>query len=587
MPLDAICLAAVRKELAESITGLRIDKVAQPQRDIVILTLRGGGVPSRLLISAGSGDARAHLTEYRFENPASPPMFCMLLRKHIGGARIVDIKQPRAERVLQLCLESPDAFGAVTEKSLILEFIGSFSNIILTGDDGIIIDCLRRVGGEFSSKDRRAVLPGLLYRLPPAQEGKHDPLSVSSEKWRELFGAWNGAAADKWLISVFTAMSPLICRELSWRAYGETDAGAAAIKDGGAALMREFLELMENVKAGAFEPWSVSPPGEAPRDFSYTMIRQYEGHYDSARNESFSAMLDGFYSRKAQAQSIRRQSAVTIKTVKNARDRIARKLAAQSEELKKTEERDKLRQCGDIITANIHLMKKGQSFLQAQDFYADEGKMRKIPLDPLKTPQQNAEKYYKEYTKAKNAEKFLTEQIRIGENELIYLESVLEDLALSEGERDLLEIRRELTQTGYLKAQKKGREKAIESAPMRFESSAGVQILAGKNNTQNEKLTLKTASKTDVWLHVQKEHGCHVVILCGGAQPDDLTLSEAAAIAAYYSSARCAGKAPVDYTQIKYVKKPAGSRPGRVIYTDYETIIARPDEELMMRLRRG
>jgi len=586
VPLDALCLAAVREELSGQITGLKIDKVQQPERDVVILSLRGFGEPKRLLLSVGSGDKRVHLTEHRFENPAAPPMFCMLLRKHITGARIVSVKQPPAERLIELELEAPDAIGVFSEKRLIIELIGRLSNIILTDDDGVIIDCLRRVGGEIS--DKRAVLPGLIYRNPPVQEGKLDPLMVSLESWQESFDSQDAnGTAEKWLTSAFSAMSPLICREITWRAYGNSLCRIDEIKDSGASLSREFFALIDAARSSRFEPWSISNDDDSPRDFSFTRIMQFETALSVRREDSFSAMLDGFYTRAALLSRLRQRSSDMSKTVKNAHARILRKLAAQRSDILKTSDRNLFRECGDIITANIHLMEKGQKLLTASDFFADDGTEREITLDPRKTPQQNAAMYYKSYTKAKNAQKFLTEQIKQGENELEYIESVINEIALAEGESDLVDIRRELTQTGYIKAQKQTKEKVKESQPMRFESSAGMLILAGRNNVQNDKLTLKTASKSDVWLHAHKINGAHVIISCNGSEPDEATLREAAAIAAYYSAGRSGGKVPIDLTLVRFVKKPAGARPGMVIYTDQKTIVGTPDAELVERLRRA
>ena len=585
MPLDAICLAAVREELSGSIAGLKIEKVQQPERDIIILALRGAGLQRRLLLSAGTGDARIHLTEYQFENPVSPPMFCMLLRKHLTGARIISVDQPPAERVIELALSAPDALGVLSEKHLIIELIGRASNIILTDNTGIIIDCLRRTGGELEGK--RPVLPGLLYRPPPAQEGKLNPLTATVGEWDDLFGHTIERTTDKWLQSVFTALSPLICRELAWRAYGETDFPMNKIRDNGEALKREFFALMDKVNKGDFEPWSITDENSAPRDFSYTMIKQYVDAFVMSREDSFSKLLDNHFSRSALQERIRQRAAAMTKTVRTTRDRLVRKLAVQSEELKKTGEREVLRQCGDIITSNIHLMEMGRNELVAHDFFSETGGTRSIKLDPQKTPQQNAARYYKEYTKAKNAERFLTEQITLSENELMYLESVLEEIKLAEGENDLSSIRSELEQTGYLRSHKKAEKKHKESAPMSFISSTGDRILAGRNNTQNDQLTLKTAQKSDIWLHVQKLHGAHVIITCNGEQPDETSLVEAAVVAAYYSSARGGGKAAVDYTFVRHVKKRPGGRPGMVVYTDYKTIIAAPDEQLVNRLRRS
>jgi len=628
MPLDALFLSAAAQELTARITGLKVDKVYQPERDVLVFKLRGGAGDCRLLFSAGAGDYRLHLTESRLENPASPPMFCMLLRKYLTGARITGTRQPPAERILELVFDAWDDSGACHERNLIFELTGRSSNAVLTDSDGKIIDCLRRTGSETEGK--RVLFPGATYESPPPQEGKLAPLDVlraeSINAWQELFdsninsnkdtnkysnnSSNNGAiTADKWLLSTFRGLSPLICREISWRAYGRVDHRIGDIEDGGAALRRELFALLEQAGAGNAEPWVISDADGAPRDFSFTRIMQYEGALDVRRENGFSAMLDGYYTRAAQMQRVRQRASATTKTVKNARDRVLRKLAAQREELELTGLRDSHRECGDIIMANMHQMKKGQSMLLAPDFYTEGGGTREIQLDPLKTPQQNAAKYYKEYTKAKNAERFLSELILAGENELEYLESVLGEIGLAEGEKDLSEIRRELVSTGYIKAQQMGKEKTKgttrgntkgntkgnakgktkdktkEQAPLRFASSTGVPISVGRNNLQNDKLTFKTAFKSDVWLHTQKIHGAHVIISCGGAAPDGATLSEAASIAAYYSAARGGGKAPVDYALVKHVKKAPGGRPGMVLYTDYKTIAATPDEELVNSLK--
>ena len=579
MALDAICLAAVSKELRGRITGMKIDKVQQPERDLIVLSLHGGNMTQcRLLISSGTGDARIHLTDFRFDNPASPPMFCMLLRKHLIGARIIDITQQPAERVLKLTLEIPYPVSGVSEMCIIVELIGRMANTVLTGGDGTIIGALRQFGGELS--DKRSILPGQPYDPPPAQQGKLDPYSVTAEKWNEMFIGAGGQAIDKWLLSNFTALSPLICRELSWRAYGRTDTIINEISDGGAALWAVFYTLMGQAISEKFEPWMLTDADNTTKDFSYTCIMQYENVLNARKCDSFSAMLDDYYTRTAKQASLNQKAAAMTRTVKNAQDKLIRKLSLQRSEFEKTAGREWYRECGDIIKANLHLMKKGHSILTANDFYSEEGNMREIPLDPRKTPQQNAEKYYKDYSKAKNAEKFLSEQIRLNENELEYLNSVLQEIESADDEHGMNEIRSELMQTGYIRFQKSGKEKPVESEPMRFESSTGMRITAGKNNAQNDRLTLKTAGKSDIWLHAQKRHGAHVIISCGASPPDEATLYEAASIAAYYSSARNEGKVPVDYTIVKKVKKPPGGRPGMVIYTDYKTIIATPDNKV-------
>jgi predicted ribosome quality control (RQC) complex YloA/Tae2 family protein len=522
----------------------------------------------------------------------------MLLRKHLTGAKIFDLFQPTAERVLIFKFETLDALGVKSEKRLIVELIGRQSNVILCDSDGLIIDCLRRVGGELN--DKRSVLPGLIYRSPPAQEGKRNPLDMTEDGFNELLKqvmCLGSLTIEKWLISTFTAFSPLICREVSRRAYGDVDFRINNITDNGDALCREFISLINKVNAGVFEPWLIFSVDCKPYDFSFTLIKQYEEKYVSELTEGFSYMLDEFFTRSAQENRISQRSLSTLKSMTTARDRLVRKLAAQRMELIDTSKRDYFRECGDIISANLHLIKKGQQLLVAEDFYLESGGVREIKLDPLKTPQQNAAKYYKTYTKSKNAQKYLDEQIKSGERELEYIKSVIEQIRRIENEHDLEEVRNELTQTGYLKKQKqhqkqlkskpqKARSSFKESAPHSFVSSSEMRIFAGKNNIQNDRLTLKSASKYDIWLHAQKIHGAHVIISCAGAFPDETTLQEAASIAAYYSAAREDTKVPIDYTYVKNVKKPPGGRPGMVIYNDYNTILANPDEGVVRRLSR-
>jgi predicted ribosome quality control (RQC) complex YloA/Tae2 family protein len=590
MPLDAVCLAALKNELSGQITGLKIDKVQQPEQDELLLTLRGFGAALRLLISAGTGDARLHLTEFSFENPANPPMFCMLLRKHLLGARITGITQPPMERAVDIALEGADALGDLGEKHLILELMGRYSNIILTGRDGIIIDCLRRVDSLMS--ERRQVLPGLLYRLPPVQD-KRDPLTLEREEFAGLLkDAPTDKSCDKWLLDTFCGLSPLICRELVHRAYGDTERRIFDIMktDSGASLIKSFLALTGDIRDGRFVPYMLSDQEGKPRDFSFTAISQYGGALNLSRESSFSALLEAYYTRRDKAERMRQRSSSMTKTVKTAHDRVRRKLELQREELKKTQNRERLRQFGDIITSNMYAMNKGMEVLRAPDYYSETGGEAEIMLDPMKTPQQNAAKYYKDYTKAKNAESFLNEQIRLGENELDYLKSVLEEIDRAESERDLSEIRQELAETGYLKKQKTDKkpgkkEKSLQSDPMRFRSSTGMDIRVGKNNAQNDALTYRTAYKTDVWLHSQKIHGSHVIISTNGGEADDTSLYEAASLAAYYSQARGSKKVPVDFCLAKFVKKPPGAKPGMAIYTDYRTVIAEPDEVLAVKLR--
>lgn len=587
MPLDSVCLTALKTELETTLTGMKIDKVQQPERDAIVLALRGNGMNERLLICAGTGNARAHLTKQRFENPQSPPMFCMLLRKHLTGARIKGLFQPEMERILKIDLETTSELGELADKSLYVELLGSAANIVLVDGEGIITDCMRRISGELESS--RRVLPGLYYRLPDRQ----DKLMLTAIGENEIKGTVEKAnrekTADKWLLETFGGISPLVCRELAERAYDRYDIRMedALSRDGGARLISE----LENVRAGIinggpFEPCMLVEQGGRPKDFSFMPLRQYGELYEVKICSGFSAMLDEFYAQRDKAESMRRKSQTLLKSLKSQRDRTARRLGVQKEELLKTADRETLRRSGDIIMANMYAMEKRMTVLRAVDFYSEDGREVDIKLDPRKTPQENAARYYKEYTKAKNAEAHLTELIASGEGELSYLNSVMDALERAETERDVLEIREELQSTGYLRRQKQNKkEKHIEGRPMHFVSSSGLDIWVGRNNMQNERLTHKLASKQDIWLHAQKLHGSHAVIAANGGEADEKTIEEAAIIAAFYSQGRDSSKVPVDYTRIKYVKRQPGGKPGMVIYTDYKTVTVTPDKSLAERLR--
>ena len=585
MPFDAVMLRAVSLELETRALGAKVDKVQQPERDSIVLQLRSLSGGGRLLLCAAPNRARAHFTESVMENPANPPMFCMLLRKHLVGARIAAIEQPEMERTLVLHMECLDEMGEQTEKRLIVELMGRNSNVILVDADGRIVDALRRVDYEMSEK--RQVLPGLYYHEPPSQE-KLNPLALQPGELSMMLSAvQNPVKTDKWLLDQFSGLSPLICRELSWRFCRRTDADLSfwtqAERDRFASQLEVFFD---RIRAGCFTPVLLERDG-TPSDFSYTDIGQYEGYMTSRQMATFSELLDAYYARRDQSERMRQKGQSLHKSLQNLRDRTARKLGHQRQELEETYHRERLRQFGDLITANLHQMVRGQKMLRCVDFYDIEEREVEIPLSVTLTPQQNAAKYYKEYTKAKNAEKILTEQIASGEAELSYFESVLDALSRAESERDLTEIRQELTEGGYLRPQTG--KKAVRqqpARPMEFQSSEGETIYVGRNNRQNDALTLKTAYKGDIWLHAQKIHGSHVIIACSGHEVGDKTLEEAAMLAAYYSQARQSQNVPVDYTQVRNVKKPVGAKPGMVIYDRYNTCYVTPSEALTEQLRK-
>lgn len=577
MPLDAVCLQAVVAELAPQITGSRIEKIQQPARDQVVLLLRGN---RRLLLSAGGGQPRLHLTELPRDNPAQPPMFCMLLRKYLSGGIIESIQQAPLERVVTLTVSAADELGERSQFSLILEAVARRANLILADKDGHIIDCLRRI--DFEMNPDRQVLPGLFYHLPTPPD-KVSPFTVTEEEFAALAAAaGEGAPADQWLVRTVNGLSPLVARELTFRACGSTD---APVTGHTAALWSAFAAWRDTVNEKHFTHAMLKRSG-VPMDFTYLHVGQYGGAAEEETYTSFSRLLDDFYEKREQAERVKQKGQDLVKTASNGAARLRRKIAAQEQELAESKNRDKWRVYGELITANLYRMERGMSRLTAQNYYDPACADVDIPLDVRLSPQENAAKYFKKYTKAKTAEKYITAQLEKARVELTYLESVLQELTLAESEQDFNDIRAELTDGGYLRA--KGRKQPQRpSKPREFRSTAGLRILVGRNNRQNDRLTAKDVEKWDIWLHTQRIHGSHVILCTGGAQPDEQSLLEAASLAAYFSQAQNSTKVPVDFTQVKYVKKPAGSPPGFVNYTNYKTILADPSEELVKRLAAG
>jgi len=540
----------------------------------VVLLLRGN---RRLLLSAGGGQPRLHLTELPRDNPAQPPMFCMLLRKYLSGGIIESIQQAPLERVVTLTVSAADELGERSQFSLILEAVARRANLILADKDGHIIDCLRRI--DFEMNPDRQVLPGLFYHLPTPPD-KVSPFTVTEEEFAALAAAaGEGAPADQWLVRTVNGLSPLVARELTFRACGSTD---APVTGHTAALWSAFAAWRDTVNEKHFIPAMLKRSG-VPMDFTYLHVGQYGGAAEEETYTSFSRLLDDFYEKREQAERVKQKGQDLVKTASNGAARLRRKIAAQEQELAESKNRDKWRVYGELITANLYRMERGMSRLTAQNYYDPDCADVDIPLDVRLSPQENAAKYFKKYTKAKTAEKYITAQLEKARVELTYLESVLQELTLAESEQDFNDIRAELTDGGYLRA--KGRKQPQRpSKPREFRSTAGLRILVGRNNRQNDRLTAKDAEKWDIWLHTQRIHGSHVILCTGGAQPDEQSLLEAASLAAYFSQAQNSTKVPVDFTQVKYVKKPAGSPPGFVNYTNYKTILADPSEELVKRL---
>ena len=577
MAIDAVCLQAVVEELRPQLTGLRVDKVQQPARDQVILLFRG----KRLLLNAGAGAPRLQLTELPRDNPAEPPMFCMLLRKHLAGARVAGLVQPPLERLVKLEFDASDELGRAGRRTLVLEAMGRRSNLILLDEEGRIIDSLRRVDADMSAA--RQVLPGLFYQ-PPASTGRLPFLEETEAGFAARFAA---APAEKtldgFLLDTYFGLSPLMARELSFQAAGDVDARIFQLPGPG-PLWRVLEDFSRRVRENRFTPVCLLREGR-PLEFACVPVGQYGGGAEQAVYPSFSALLDAFYEARERQERARQRGADLLRAAATARDRLRRKLALQEKEYAETRNRDRLRVQGDLITANLYRMERGQARLECENYYEDNAPVA-VPLDPLLTPQQNAAKYYKRYTKAKTAEKYLRQQMDLAERDLHYLESVLAELTRAETEADYLDIRAELREAGFLKKQGRGKkDRSRPAAPWEFRTSSGLRVLVGRNNRQNDKLTLKDADRRDLWLHTQRIHGSHVILRCAGRAPSEEDVVQAALLAAWFSQARESGNVPVDVTEVRNVKMPAGGRPGMVVYTTYRTVNVTPEESAVEKLR--
>ena len=592
MAFDAFFLSAVLSEVREKCIGARIDKIHQPSRDTLILHMHSREHRTKLLFAANPTAPRLHLTTASPENPAEPPMFCMLLRKHLMGAKLAEITQPPMERAATFTFDCTDEMGFPVQKRLVAELMGRTCNLYLLSPEGRILDCLRRIGLDESAK--RAALPGLMYQEPEAitkhnpfvgadahigphttpedEPGRcgHRPLQAAIDYVNLLCQPGADVIADR-LMDTFGGLSPLVCREAALFAAGSTD---ARIDPRTVNSTAEKLELFFREHLNHPKPYYYALPDGTPKQFAFCPIRQY-GQYREA--ESFGTLLDMYYTVRDRKDAMRQKSQAVRKTVQNLCTRLTRKIAIQEKELEATYDRERLRQLGDILTANIHRIVKGQTTIQCEDFYDENMALIEIPISPILSPQQNAAKFYKDYTRMKNAEKELTRQLELGENELHYLKSVLEELNRAQTDAELEEIKRELQEGGYLRAESgKKKVKQAKLQPMRFESTDGYPIYVGRNNRQNDELTFKLARKDDIWCHASKVHGSHVIISCGGTTPPDDTITQAAQLAAYYSETSGGQNIPVDVTPVKQVKKIPNGKPGMVIYHSYRTVIANP-----------
>lgn len=586
MAFDAGMLACVIAEIKEKSLGARIEKVFQPERDEIVLQLRSIEGGKRLTVNAGSSAPRLGFTTEQKENPAVPPMLCMLLRKHLQGAKLSDVRQEGFERVATLEFEGRDEMGFPCRRYLIAEIMGKYSNLIFADENKKIISALHTV--DFSTSSLRQVLPGMRYELPPAQD-KHDPMTATEESFdASLREASPDQACNKWITATYLGISAVIAREIVYRASGQTDT-AVALCDS-VRLKKSFFGIVDTIKNSKFTPTMVLSGGK-PTEYAFCELLQYGTDFETRHFESVGELLDVFFHTRDRENHIRQRAADLLRILTNANARIVKKLELQRAELALCEKGDEYKACADLITANLYLLSRGMTKAELVDYadYREDGTYgtRVIELNSRLSPSANAQSYYKKYTKSKTAKIELTRQIALGEEELAYIESVLVSLSHAETAADLAQIRDELYRSGYASRMKNYTASKKQSAPVvaKFQTSGGFTVLCGKNNVQNEYITHKLASKTDYWFHVKNMPGSHTVMLCGGVEPSERDFTEAAEIAACFSKGADGQNVEVDYTLVKNVKKPAGAKPGFVIYHTNWSCIVTPDADKVAALR--
>ena len=585
MAFDGAFLSCLRAELQDTLRDARIDKIHQPSREELVLSLRRRNGAEKLYISARANSPRIHFTAVPLENPAQPPMFCMLLRKRMTGGRLAAIRQPGLERALYLDFDCVNELGDIVRLTLAVEIMGRHSNIILV-ENGQVVDAIKRVDWDMSSV--RPVLPGLPYSPPPAAPGR---LDLSQEEPAAFVTAVEKGKDDplsKALLAVSHGLSPLLCREMAHLATRGQDTRAASLTAEDKQRLAFHLARLKAAVLGGEnrKPYLLLHPDGAPLDFSFIPITQYGLSAVGREMASFSALLDAFYAQKDGVERMKQRSHDLLRVLTNAYERTSRKLAHQRQELEQSENREERRIFGDLINANLYAIEKGAPFADLVNYYDPDCATLRVPLDPALSAAQNAQKYYKEYRKAQTAERILAEQIARGEEELRYIDTVFDALSRASTVREIGELRQELAAGGYLRLQKSRQKPPAPLGPMEFCSDDGFTILVGRNNVQNDRLTLKTARGGDIWFHTKNIPGSHVVVLTQGETPPDRTLEQAAILAAFHSRAAGSVQVPVDYTAVRHVRKPAGAKPGMVIYDANQTAYVTPDEALVERLRK-
>ena len=570
MAFDGITVSALVAEIDDNLKGGRINKIAQPENDELLITGKGANGQKRLLLSASASLPLIYFTDKNRISPLTAPNFCMLLRKHIGSARILDVKQPGMERVVEFELEHLNELGDPCRKRLIMELMGKHSNIIFCDEKGMILDSIKHVSSHMSSV--REVLPGREYFIPNTRD-KENPLTVSEEEFTQHI-CKKPVNISRALYTSLTGMSPVMAEEICYRASIDGSDAAQSLDEAACThLYHTFLRLMEQIRNREFTP-NIVYRGEEPVEYGVFPYQQFGSEYRSETFDSVSVMLETYYATKSLLTRIHQKSSDLRRVVQTALERNRKKYNIQKKQLNDTSKKDKFKVYGELINTYGYGLEEGCRSFKALNYYTNEEIT--IPLDPTLTPAQNSKKYFDKYGKLKRTEEAVTEQIADTESEISHLESISNALDIARSESDLSQIKEELTEYGYIKrhyTNKKGQKAQPKSKPLHYISSDGFDIYVGKNNFQNDELTFKFATGNDWWFHAKKMAGSHVIVRTKDGELPDRTFEEAAALAAHFSKGHSQDKVEVDYVLKKEVKKPAGSKPGFVVYyTNYSMI---------------
>lgn len=583
MALDGLYLSCLRRELEETLADMRIDKIFQPTKEELVIAFRGREKQAKLYISARVNSPRIHFTDVKLENPMQPPMFCMLLRKRMTGGRFAACRQDGAERALYLDFDCVNELGDVVRLTLAAEVMGKYSNIILVDENHRVVDAVKRV--DLTMSPVRPILPGVTYDVPPKMEGRLDIALAAPKEITETV-VRDGRPLSTAILQNTCGLAPLLCRELAVRVAGDVDAVSTHLTAEQQKKLTELLTRLQNIANGTLtgQPYILYKENGVPLEYSVLPLIQYGLSAVGREVDSFSAVLDEFYAKRDAAERLKQRTADLTRVLSTNRERLVRKLSHQRRELEASGEREQSRIYADLINANIYAIPKGAASATLINYFDADCAEIEVPLDPALSAAANAQKYYKAYRKAQTAEKVLAEQIEKGEAELLYLETVADALSRATVAAEIDALRAELAEGGYLRLQRGAKKTHAVLKPHTYISDDGFTILVGRNNLENDRLTTKTAKGSDIWMHVKNIPGSHVVVLCEGQTPPDTTLEQAAILAALHSKASDGKQVPVDYTPAKFVHKPAGAKPGFVIYETNRTAYVDPDPALAMRL---